>query len=267
MTKIMINENMREEVIDAIAEWMADNTDFSTGFLQSHGEYWLRVYSLDELYDDYYSGELEEVINAFMESGCACRDYYEYFVDDNGDLHDADDMGNVVSEMVYDDNKYAEWVLEEIEEGLITEPQGLMEIVEKYSLPSWEDVACKIEGIASDMICSLYKSRATLFDTDNNGGDLVSMCRYIVSVNDTAEYLKKTWFCGADESMYGKIIDDLDNDNLLGVINADAEEYIKGMHVSFEKAIEIVVKNEYLKGRWFHGKSIQSGQNVKACEG
>ena len=40
MTKMMINENMREEVIDAIAEWMADNTEFSADFLREHGEDW-----------------------------------------------------------------------------------------------------------------------------------------------------------------------------------------------------------------------------------
>lgn len=250
MTKMMINENMREKVIDAIAEWMADNTEFSADFLREHGEDWLHVYTLDEMYRDYCGGDLADVINMFADNNVEASTWSDYFVDDNGDLHTDDEFSEVVSEMVFDDNKYAEWVLEEIEEGLIDEPQELMDIVSKYATASWEDVASVIE----DERKKAYKKQ--LERCWLGGGEVcletfVSASHEVVAITETCDALRDTRFFGADESEYSRIIDDFKTDNLLNVLVADSEEYVSGMHVPFRKALEVVVKNEYLKGRWF----------------
>lgn len=246
----MMNNEMRNNLIDEVTEWMADDAEFSTEFLRQHGESWLVPYSLEDLYEDYYGCDLADTINAFIDSGCSCSDWYDYFVDDNGDLHDWDDVGEVVGEMVWDDQKYAEWCVEELEEGTLTEPQELVDIFNKYAVTPWGDVASVIE-VERNKAHRKQLERCWLGSGEVCLETFVSASREVVAIAETCDALRDTRFFGADENEYSRIVEDFKNDNLLNVLVADSQEYVSGMRVPYRKALEIVVKNEYLKGRWF----------------
>lgn len=248
MAKMMINENTREEVIDAIAEWMADNTEFSADFLREHGEDWLHVYTLDEMYRDYCGGDLADVINMFADNNVEASTWSDYFVDDNGDLHTDDEFSEVVSEMVFDDNKYAEWVLEEIEEGLIDEPQELMDIVSKYAATPWEDVERKLWERRDDVILHyIGEIDKILMNGDKSTDDFVGICNTVHDMVSMVNVLTTTRFFGIDESEYAELCelfektDDITCNEVYNMLIIVGSWACGG--VTIEKATEMYVKN------------------------
>lgn len=240
-----MNDEMRNELIDEVTEWMADEVAFSTEFLRAHGETWLVPYSLDDLYEDYYCCDLKDTITAFIDSGCGCNDWYEYFVDDNGDLHDWDDVGEVVSEMVCDDSKYAEWCVEELEEGLITEPQELVDLFNKYAGVDWQDVQDVISKREYEYI-NVERSRVDESTLDMFVNDI---CLFVRAAHNIVEYLDKTHFCGIGESVYADVCDYYGGTDNAFSLMVDEIVITASNGITIEKATEMYVK-KYWKKYW-----------------
>ena len=241
----MLNEKMREQMMEDVREWMQDNIEWSADFLYSHGNYWANeTYDLEDLLDDIEDGELYALVNLIIDADLGyVSDCDKFFFDCDGNLKKIDDLEDAIYEFIDVDDDIVDMLLDDIDEGLVDD-NDLMEIIKKYSLPSWDDVEYELKAVFNNFC---RHSNQLMFD----GYDFVYVCKEVALASAVKDYLISTKFCNADESEYSRIIGDLDGDNLLPVLMSDTSEYIEGMHIPLEKALEIVVKNEYLKGRWF----------------
>lgn len=245
----MMNREMEQERFEEVKAWMLDNMWWTEDFMRTHGEEWMEIYDdISTLWRGYCNSDHAELVDLFMRSDCEAANWTGYFVDDDGYVHEEDEMDDFASEVIENNDHMVELVIEDFEEGLIDEPAELVEICSKYSAPSWDDVAVALgeayrkgcETVA-EAIKDLPKSDSELFMC----AQFTDLCREGADLKCGYDLLIKSMFYGASEDVYESIIDCLESDNLFAVLVCDGMEYVKTTNVPFAKAFEMSVK-EYL---------------------
>ena len=226
-----------EEMIEEVREYLNDNNDVAIDCLDSIGEAdWCEVYSLYDLYSDYCNGELDEIINLFVDSGMNATSYYRYYIKDD-ELKDEDDMCYDIEDML-DDDDIVEQIIDKIVNLNVNVPDELYKMCHSVSL---EDVQREITEASKRLL-------NTSVDLLKNADDMdwyLTVCKSVVLHDRIYNALIKiTASCSEDDY---KILIDMVWANVIPSLVQFTTGFCKG-GVTVEKAVEVWMKNNVLEG-------------------
>lgn len=235
-----------EKLIDDVRDYLMDaSTDETRDYLCDLGYDWCYVYDLDDLYNDYCNGQLDEVINMFVSAHMDAYDGNEYYVSSYGEVCDASELEDRIWEELEDDNLITR-LIDYALSGKINASSNLLEIINNgYS--SWQDVD---DALHTHFHNSLVSEREAFNDPlyGNSPNEFAEVCRRIEDMRSAFNCLLKTKFSNIPEERYGDIVSVLDaNPNWLMGVGMVARGYMKD-GIPFTKGVEMYLK---VGSSWF----------------
>lgn len=224
----MYNENLVEEVRD----YLINDNDLAIECLEHLGDYdWLMIYSLDDLYNDYCGGYLDDVINLFVDSGMNATSYYRYYVRD-GEVKDEDDMCYDIEEVLDDDDTVIE-IIAEIDYGNINVPDDLYKMCHVIE---WDVIKDDIHAGYAKLMNELYLATSVeTFDVAVCTGSVYKRIR---------DCLISTKVFKATSDDY-EILKDVVWEDVITHITNYCKDFCRG-GVTIEKATEVYIMNNIL---------------------
>ena len=226
-----------DEMIEEVREYLNDNNDVAIDCLENIGEGdWCEVYSLYDLYREYCNGELDEVINLFVDSGMNATSYYRYYVRDD-EVKDEDDMCYDIEDIL-DDDDIVEMIIDDIVRYNVSVPDDLYNMCCPRTL---EEVKSDITNAYNGLIKHRRKMLGDVEDLD-----------YFKTVCDSVSTLTRVYnsiiriidSCSDDDV---NILDNMVWENVLPNIEGFVVVFAKG-GVTVEKAVEVWMKKNVLEG-------------------
>ena len=227
-----------EKMIEDVREYLADDNDVAIECLKCVGDYdWLNTYTLYDLYNDYCGGDIEEVINLFVDAGFNASSYYEYFIDGYGDLKESDDLCYEIDKALTDDNLICE-IIEEINCWNINVPDDLYDLCHSATVEDVQDAITKANKFILGNSVDLLK----------NEDDLdwyLTVCKSVAMHDRIYNALMRiTSTCSEDDC---NILIGIVWENVIPSIVQFATGFCKA-GVTVEKATEVWIKNNVLEG-------------------
>ena len=228
-----------EEMIENVREYLNDNNDVAIDCIQSLGDGdWTNTYSLYELYQDYCNGELDEVINLFVASGEDAYAYNYYFVNQDGEVCDDDDLCYAIEEYLEDDD-IIESIIEDINNWNVNVPDDLLEL-------------CKESATLEDVQTSVSSAYRKLLQHKRNMLGEVQDLDYFRDVCDSTTRLMRIYAsimriaekCSENDI---NILNEMVWENTIPNIEVFTCTFCKG-GITIEKAVEVWLNNNVLEG-------------------
>ena len=229
----MDNERMIEDVRD----YLNENNDVAIDCLQAVGDWdCLNTCSLYDLYSDQCNGELDEIINLFVDAGMNATSYYDYYIYD-GELKDSDDLCYDI-ELILDDDDIVEMIIDEIVNLNVNVPDELYKMCHSVTL---EDVQREITEANN----RLLNTSVDLLKNADDSDWYLTVCKSVVMhdriYNALMRIIKS---CSEDDY---KILIDMVWVNVIASLVQFATGFCKG-GVTVEKATEVWIKKNVLEG-------------------
>lgn len=226
-----------EEMIENVREYLNEHNDVAVDCLVNIGGCdWCEVYSLYDLYDCYCGGELDDVINLFVDSGMNATSYYRYYVKDD-EVKDEDDMCDDIEETL-DDDDIVEAIIDDIVNLNVNVPDELYKMCHSVTL---EDVQREITEANN----RLLNTSVDLLKNADDADWYLTVCKSVVLHDRIYNALMKiTSSCSEDDY---KILIDMVWANVIGSLVQFATGFCKG-GVTVEKAVEVWIKKNILEG-------------------
>lgn len=226
-----------DEMIENVREYLNEHNDVAVDCLVNIGEGdWCEVYSLYDLYNCYCGGELDDVINLFVDSGMNATSYYRYYVKDD-EVNDEDDMCYDI-ENVLDDDDTVEMIIDDILNWNINIPDELYKMCKPVTL---EDVKGKI----TDAYNSLVKRRQTMLGDVADLDYFKTVCNSVSTLTRVYNSIIRIADSCSDDDV--DILDGMVWENVMPHIEEYVVVFAKG-GVTVEKATEVWIKNNVLEG-------------------
>ena len=232
-----------EKLIDDVRDYLMDaSIDETRDYLCDLGYDWCYVYDLDDLYNDYCNGQLDEVINMFVSVRMDAYDGGEYYVS-YGEVCEANELEDRIWEELEDEDLIIR-LIDYALSGKINASSSLLEIINSRNV-TWDDVDDAV-------LCNFRKfcecERGALKDPEyaDEPFTFAEVCGKIANVERIVNHIRSTKFGHIDESKYEKIIDALHiNEQWLEQATGVAVAHM-AYGISLEKGFEV-----YLKKAWF----------------
>ena len=193
---------------------------------------------LYDLYRDYCNGELDEVINLFVDSGMNASSYYGYYVRDD-EVKDEDDMCYDIEEILDDDDIVTQ-IMAEIDYGNVNVPDELYKLCH---VVEWDMIKDDIHASYSLLVKEMHADVMAYPD------DIERFERWVC----TGSLYKRIRNCLISTKVFNataddyEILKDMAWTNVIHHIVDFCKDFCKG-GVTVEKATEVWVKKNVLEG-------------------